>query len=54
MLFKTATVLFFNRYIDVYASKSLKATLDGSGDIRYRGEPKVEASIDGAGSIKAD
>ena len=45
---------FFSGNIDIYASKKLKATLNGSGDIRYRGNPKVEASIDGAGSIEAD
>lgn len=38
----------------VFASASLKATIGGSGDIFYRGEPKdVQKTIGGSGSIEA-
>jgi hypothetical protein len=40
--------------ITVYASESLKATISGSGSVRYRGNPgKLEQSVPGSGSITA-
>lgn len=39
----------------VYASEALKAQLSGSGDIRYKGDPKLEdTKVDGSGSITKD
>lgn len=36
----------------VYVRRALDIRVSGSGDVRYRGEPRVTQSIDGAGSIE--
>jgi len=50
---KTATVtLSGSGNVTVYASDSLDATISGSGDIRYSGNPaKITKSVSGSGSI---
>jgi hypothetical protein len=37
--------------IEVAASRRLVARIDGSGDIRYRGDPAVSEAIGGAGTV---
>ena len=40
-------------HADVWAEESLSVSVAGSGDVRYKGEPKkVEQSIAGSGSVK--
>ncbi|MGI6744240.1 MAG: GIN domain-containing protein [Eubacteriales bacterium] len=36
---------------EVSVSGSLKAAINGAGDIKYKGEPQVEQTINGAGSV---
>ncbi len=38
----------------VYATKSLKANIQGVGKVSYKGDPKVTQYIDGLGSVKRD
>lgn len=41
--------------LEVYAKKSIKARVNGSGDITYSGNPeKVDAKISGSGDIEAN
>ncbi|CAN5428705.1 hypothetical protein BH10BAC4_BH10BAC4_11360 [soil metagenome] len=40
--------------VNVYASQSLKAVASGAGIIYYRGEPSVNVSVSGAGSVQKD
>ena len=37
---------------DVHATVILKATVSGTGIIRYQGDPKVEKSVSGIGAVK--
>jgi hypothetical protein len=40
--------------IMVYATDSLKVNLDGSGNVRYRGNPaQLDQSVNGSGSLAA-
>ncbi len=39
-------------YAEVFASVTLKASVSGAGDIRYKGDAVVTRDISGAGSIK--
>ena len=38
----------------VYATETLYAKIEGVGNVRYKGHPKVTKSIDGFGSVKCD
>ncbi len=37
----------------VWAADDLKARVSGAGDIKYKGQPKVDQSVSGAGSVRA-
>ena len=41
-------------YAEVFASVTLKASVSGAGDIRYKGNAQVTRDISGAGSIKKE
>jgi hypothetical protein len=36
----------------VCASESLQVRIDGSGDVRYCGSPRVEKKVAGSGTVK--
>jgi len=36
----------------VRATETLKVTIAGSGDVRYRGQPKVTKTISGSGDVR--
>jgi hypothetical protein len=36
----------------VWAREALSASVAGSGDVRYRGEPRVSRAVAGSGSVK--
>lgn len=38
--------------VDVWATDLLRATINGSGTIRYKGSPTIERSISGSGEIR--